>query len=223
MNSLKLAHAHNRLQRNDLLHLLNRSQAFALTLILAPAGSGKSTLLQQWRLQNAQLPMAHVGLTRRDQDPIVFLRHLHQALQKHVNILPVLSFNALDATPEQAEILAQSLVEAFESLENDFFLILDDFHCASASIIQQLFANLLANLPPHIHVIIASRSHPDFSLSRLKLDDLLLVIIATICVYLPLNSMSFANYYNNHNLMTVKVKNYYVSLKAGWQALNWPY
>lgn len=176
MNSLKLAHAHNRLQRNDLLHLLDRSQAFALTLILAPAGSGKSTLLQQWRVQNSHLPMAHVGLNRRDQDPIVFLRHLHQALQQHVNILPVLSFNALDATPEQAEILAQSLVEAFESLENDFFLILDDFHCASASIIQQLFANLLANLPPHIHIIIASRSHPDFSLSRLKLDDLLLVI-----------------------------------------------
>lgn len=176
MNSLKLAHAHNRLQRNDLLHLLDRSQAFALTLILAPAGSGKSTLLQQWRLQNSHLPMAHVGLNRRDQDPIVFLRHLHQALQQHVNILPVLSFNALDATPEQAEILAQSLIEAFESLEHDFFLILDDFHCASASIIQQLFANLLANLPPHVHLIIASRSHPDFSLSRLKLDDLLLVI-----------------------------------------------
>jgi ATP/maltotriose-dependent transcriptional regulator MalT len=75
MNSLKLAHAHNRLQRNDLLHLLDRSQAFALTLILAPAGSGKSTLLHQWRLQNSQLPMAHVGLNRRDQDPIVFLRH----------------------------------------------------------------------------------------------------------------------------------------------------
>ena len=85
MNSLKLAHAHNRLQRNDLLHLLDRSQAFALTLILAPAGSGKSTLLHQWRLQNSQLPMAHVGLNRRDQDPIVFLRHHeHRRIRMHL-------------------------------------------------------------------------------------------------------------------------------------------
>ena len=59
MNSLKPIGVQNRLQRSDLLHLLDRSQAFALTLILAPAGSGKSTLLQQWRLKktNSRLLM----------------------------------------------------------------------------------------------------------------------------------------------------------------------
>ena len=176
MNSLKPVGVQNRLQRSDLLHLLDRSQAFALTLILAPAGSGKSTLLQQWRLKKNQLPIAHVSLNRRDKDPIVFLRHLHQALQPYVNILPILSLNALDTTPEQAEILAQSLLDAFDTLTDDFYLILDDFHYASATVIQQLFAYLCANLSPHIHLIIASRSHPDFSLSRLKLEDSLLII-----------------------------------------------
>ena len=171
MNSLKPVGVQNRLQRSDLLHLLDRSQAFALTLILAPAGSGKSTLLQQWRLKKNQLPIAHVSLNRRDKDPIVFLRHLHQALQPYVNILPILSLNALDTTPEQAEILAQSLLDAFDTLTDDFYLILDDFHYASATVIQQLFAYLCANLSPHIHLIIASRSHPDFSLSRLKLEE----------------------------------------------------
>ena len=123
MNSLKITNANNRLQRSDLLHLLDHSQAFALTLILAPAGSGKSTLLQQWQLQNSSSAIAYVGLSRRDKDPIVFLRHLHQSLQQHVNILPVLSLNALDATPEQAEILAQSLLDAFETLDNDLHRI----------------------------------------------------------------------------------------------------
>ena len=84
--------------------------------------------------------------------------------------------NALDTTPEQAEILAQSLLDAFDTLTDDFYLILDDFHYASATVIQQLFAYLCANLSPHIHLIIASRSHPDFSLSRLKLEDSLLII-----------------------------------------------
>lgn len=176
MNSLKITNANNRLQRSDLLHLLDHSQAFALTLILAPAGSGKSTLLQQWQLQNSSSAIAYVGLSRRDKDPIVFLRHLHQSLLQHVNILPVLSLNALDATPEQAEILAQSLLDAFETLDNDLFLILDDFHYSNSAVIQPLFSHLLMHLPAHVHLIIASRSHPNFSLSLLKLDDQLLLI-----------------------------------------------
>lgn len=176
MNSLTITNSNNRLQRSDLLHLLDHSQAFALTLILAPAGSGKSTLLQQWRLQNTSRATAYVGLSRRDQDPIVFLRHLHKSLQQHVNISPILSLNALDATPEQAEILSQSLLEAFETIDQDLFLILDDFHYTNSTIIQALFAHLLMHLPAHIHLIIASRSHPSFSLSRLKLDDQLLLI-----------------------------------------------
>lgn len=176
MNSLKVTTSQTRLQRTDLLHLLDHSQAFALTLILAPAGSGKSTLLQQWRLQHPTHIISHLALTRQDADPVVFLRHLYQSLKQHVNILAMLSFNALDTTPEQTDVLAQSLLEAFNSLDQELFLILDDFHYASSAITQQLLAQLLSALPAHIHIIIASRSHPSFSLSRLKLDDQLLMI-----------------------------------------------
>lgn len=176
MNSLKITSSNNRLQRSDLLHLLDHSQAFSLTLILAPAGSGKSTLLQQWRIQNTSLAIAYLGLSRRDKDPIVFLRHFYHCLQHHINISPVLSLNALDASSEQAEILAQSLLEAFDSYDKELFLILDDFHYSDTTVISPLFAYLLTHLPAHIHLIIASRSHPDFSLSKLKLEDQLLLV-----------------------------------------------
>lgn len=176
MNSLKLNLSNSRLQRLELLDLLNHSQDFSLTLLLAPAGCGKSTLLQQWRQKNPPPNCAYLCLNRRHQDAVVFLRHLHDALAKQLSQVNLLSINALNAHLEQADMLASSLLDSFNQIDDDFYLIIDDFHYASAPIIQELFALLLADLPNHIHLILATRSYPEFSLSRLKLDDKLLVI-----------------------------------------------
>lgn len=176
MNSLKLNLSNSRLQRLELLDLLDHSQDFSLTLILAPAGCGKSTLLQQWRQQNAHIALSCLSLNRRHQDPIVFLRHLYDSLAKQLQGLNLLSINALNAALEQADTLADALLEGFMQIDHDFCIMIDDFHYATAPIIQDLFARLLADLPEHIHFIIATRSYPDFSLSRLKLEDKLLVI-----------------------------------------------
>lgn len=174
MSSLRPNSANNRLQRIELLDLLNHSRDFNLTLILAPAGCGKSTLLQQWQQQNSHMAIAFLSLTRRHQDPIVFLRHLHNSLIQQG--LSLASINALNADLEQADTLAQALLECFAHISTDFYIIIDDFHYASAPITQALFASFLADLPSHIHIILATRSYPHFSLSRLKLDDKLLLI-----------------------------------------------
>lgn len=176
MNSLKLNLSNSRLQRLELLDLLNHSQDFSLTLLLAPAGCGKSTLLQQWRQQNSHLALSCLSLNRRHQDAVVFLRQLYDSLAKKLVQLNLLSINALSANLTQADSLADSLLESFMLIDHDFYIMIDDFHYASAPIIQELFSLLLADLPSHIHFIIATRSYPDFSLSRLKLEDKLLVI-----------------------------------------------
>ncbi|PTQ90152.1 helix-turn-helix transcriptional regulator [Agitococcus lubricus] len=165
-----------RLLRPELLHLLDHSQTVALTLILAPAGSGKSTLLQQWRSQTSHGTVAHLSLNRRDQDAMYFFHRLHKTVAQYVAISPVLSGNALEADAQQLDVFVQCLLDAFNTLATDFFLLLDDFHYASSPLIQQFFADLVNDLPAHIHVIIASRNYPAFPLSRLKLDDQLLLI-----------------------------------------------
>lgn len=176
MTNLKINLANSRLQRLELLDLLAHSKDFSLTLILAPAGCGKSTLLQQWRQDNPQLSTATLSLHRRHHDPVVFLRQFHELLAKQFSHINLLSINAFNARLEQADTLAQALLESFAQIDHEFYLIIDDFHYATAPIIQELFALLLADLPNHIHLILATRSYPDFSLSRLKLDDKLLVI-----------------------------------------------
>lgn len=164
-----------RILRPELIDLLDHSRDFALTLILAPAGSGKSTLLGQWSAgQDRRL--ARLALNRRDADPVRFLQRLNQALRLAMPDFVMLSCNALSTDLDQADQLARTLGDSLAAVREDFFLLIDDFHYASAPLIQRIFARLLEELPPHVHVILSSRSHPGFSLSRLKLEDRLLLI-----------------------------------------------
>lgn len=166
----------DRLVRPELLHLMTRSREFALTLVLAPAGSGKTTLLNHWERENADRLTARLSLGRRDADPLVFLQHLNHALRRALPDFAVLSCNALNAGSEQADTLADALADGLAASPQELFLLIDDFHYASAPLVQRIFARLLEDLPPQVHLIISSRNHPGFSLSRLKLDDRLLLI-----------------------------------------------
>lgn len=166
-----------RLPRDELLRLLDRSGDFSLTFLLAPAGFGKSTLLQQWQHYRQGLRTALLRLDAGDADPVRFFRRLSDGLRQ---VVP--GFDPLAYTPLSAEIalpptaVVESLEQSFASIEGPLWLLLDDFQHARHPLIQQVMGQLLERLPGHVHVVISSRRHPDFSLSRLKLQDRLLVI-----------------------------------------------
>ena len=164
-----------RLPRHDLLRLLDRSGEYALTLILAPAGSGKSTLLSQWAGQGGRRQF-RLSLNRRDADPLVFLQRLNDGLREALPGYVMFSFNALNTDLDQADALAAALADSLAAAPEDVWLLIDDFHYAIAPLVQRLFARLLEDLPARIHLVLSSRNHPGFPLSRLKLEDRLLMI-----------------------------------------------
>lgn len=164
-----------RLPRHDLLHLLDRSAEYALTLILAPPGYGKSTLLSQWANNNKR-HQVRLSLSRRDADPLFFLQRLNDALRDILPNYAMLSCNALSTSLDQANSLADSLADSLATSPEDFWMLIDDFHFATAPLIQLIFARLLDNLPPAVHIVLFSRTHPSFPLSRLKLEDRLLIV-----------------------------------------------
>lgn len=166
-----------RLRRDELLHLLDRSADFTLTLLMAPAGFGKSTLLQQWQQHRPDLRSALVTLDPGDSDPVRFFRRLGGALRRAVPGFDPLAYNPLAAEialPPAA--VADALEEALADVPGPLWLLLDDFQHAFTPFIQQVMSVLLQRLPSQVHVIMTSRRHPGFSLSRLKLEDRLLVI-----------------------------------------------
>jgi LuxR family maltose regulon positive regulatory protein len=167
----------HRLARPDLLGLLDRSRDYALTLLLAPPGFGKSTLLQQWRNLHNSRHMVLMALDPRDADPVHFFTHLTDALREAVPDFDTASYTPLSADIHvPAYTVAETLLQALEAVNNELFIVLDDFHKASHPMVQNVMSILLEHLPFHIHIILASRTHPDFSLSRLKLADRLLLI-----------------------------------------------
>ncbi|MDI1301902.1 MAG: LuxR C-terminal-related transcriptional regulator [bacterium] len=166
-----------RIRRRELLHLLDHSHDFALTLLLAPAGFGKSTLLQQWQRHRSDSRVAWLTLDAGDADPVRFFRRMGQTLRQTIPRFDTVSYNHLSAEIAlPATAVAEALEQAFAAVEGDLYLLLDDFQHARHPLIQQVMALLLERLPAHVHFVIATRIHPDFSLSRLKLDDRLLLI-----------------------------------------------
>ena len=165
------------IERGELLQLFDRARDYALTLLLAPAGSGKSTLMMQWRRQHADLAPAIVSLGRRDADPVHFFHHLDRAIRAVVPDYSGLSYNDLSAEAAlPAEVLAEWLNDGLAGLDAPLYILVDDFQFADNTLIHEVLAELLMQDTGHVHWILASRTYPHFSLSRLKLDDRVLVI-----------------------------------------------
>ncbi|HUE94255.1 LuxR C-terminal-related transcriptional regulator [Pseudomonas sp.] len=165
----------NGVLRQSLLDLLTRSERFALTLLLAPAGSGKSTLLQHWRARCAAA-LVHYPLQARDNDPLWFFRRLADSIRAQVGDFDTSWLNPLVASSLSPRLLGDLLGDALERIDGPLFIVLDDFQWIESCSILEVMAALLDKLPAHVRLIIASRNHPGFALSQLKLENRLLCI-----------------------------------------------
>jgi LuxR family maltose regulon positive regulatory protein len=143
-----------------------------LTLLCAPAGFGKTTLLSEW-LSRCQRPAAWVSLDAGYNDPIRFLSYLVAALQ---TITPNIgeeeglwSMLRSPQPPPTESILTAVLNEiSTTTIEDDFVLVLDDYHLIEARAVDDALAFMLEHLPPRMHLIIATREDPHLPLARLR-------------------------------------------------------
>src|SRR5260370_3188433 len=160
--------------RPRLIERLNRGWRCQLTLISAPAGFGKTTLLSEWcaALPEGTLPVAWVSLDQRDNDPARFWAYVIAALQK---ISPGTGDPALamlpSAQPVPIEAILTTLINPFTAIQPDFALVLDDYHVIDAQPVADALLYLLDNLPPQMHLFIATRVDPSCPLARLTARD----------------------------------------------------
>ncbi|GAA3928833.1 LuxR C-terminal-related transcriptional regulator [Litoribacillus peritrichatus] len=167
----------NPITRSHLLKKLDGCRKVPLTIILAPAGSGKTTLLNQWQDANETLNVARLDLEIRDKAPMAFFRRFVDEVKKHSPMLDISTFNVFSNDLScPASMLCDALMLALDSVDDELFIVLDDFQCADSPLVQQVMASLINQLPSNIHLVLASRNYPGFSLSRLKLSDALLQI-----------------------------------------------
>ena len=173
---------------NDGLH-----QTLGLTLISAPAGFGKTTLVNEW-VASCGRPAAWFSLDAGDNDTARFLAYLVAALQ---TIAPNIGEGVLGALqspqPPSAESILTSLLNEVTSISNNFILVLDDYHVVDSKQIDNALAFLLINLPPQMHLVIATREDPDLPLARLRARDQLTELRAADLRFTPAEAAEFLN------------------------------
>jgi LuxR family transcriptional regulator, maltose regulon positive regulatory protein len=177
--------------RPRLIERLNDGLNHRLTLISAPAGFGKSTLLSEW-LAGSERQAAWLSLEEGDNDPARFLAYLVAALQTISADIGEGVFGMLGSPqPPPTESILTALLNEVTTVEDDFVLVLDDYHVIEARPIDDALTFLLDHLPPRMHLIIATREDPHLPLARLRARGQLSEVRAAELRFTPSEAAEF--------------------------------
>ncbi|HVU67406.1 MAG TPA: LuxR C-terminal-related transcriptional regulator [Ktedonobacteraceae bacterium] len=179
--------------RPHLIERLNKGLHRKLTLIAAPAGFGKTTLASAWVASSGR-PAAWLSLDEGENDPVRFLTYLVAALQ---TIIPTLGEGVLRALqspqPPSTAALLTALLNELATFSEPFVLVLDDYHMIDARPVDQALTYLVEHLPPHMHLVIATREDPHLPLARLRARDHLSELRAADLRFTPAETAAFLN------------------------------
>jgi LuxR family transcriptional regulator, maltose regulon positive regulatory protein len=147
--------------RRRLVQLVLDRLAGRLVALVAAPGYGKTTLLAQSAAADVR-PWLWCTCDERMGDPRVLVQHVGAALTGRALPAPA---------PEAsvAELVGELCARAQEELTGDVVLALDDAGALAGRPGGEALAQLVAGLPPNVHLAIASRSGLPFRAARLRL------------------------------------------------------
>jgi len=171
-----------------------------LTLISAPAGFGKTTLVSEW-VAGCERPVAWLSLDEGDNDPTRFLTYLVAALQTIAanigeGVLGVLQ----SPQPPTTDSILTALLNEITTIPDHFMLVLDDYHLIDSKPVDYVLTFLLEHLPPHMHLVIATREDPPLPLAKLRARDQLTELRAADLRFTPTEATEFLNQMMGLNL-----------------------
>jgi LuxR family maltose regulon positive regulatory protein len=174
-SKLQVPHLRTKLVPRPLVvELLEQGRRRAITLISAPAGSGKTTILSSW-LRESEVMAAWLSLDGYDNDLHRFWTYVLAALDtlrpgtlKHAQ--EALKVARSRQSPPIEHVLT-ALSNDLTDFEDDVLLVFDDYHEIITPSIHTSLAFLLDHLPARLHLFIATRSDPPFSLARLRVSN----------------------------------------------------
>jgi len=167
------------ISRPRLSGLLAESLKHPLTLISAPAGFGKTMVLSSWAqsLPASQALVAWISLDEEDNEPRLFWTYVLSALdqQQTERLTPLLKYLQSPEAPSLRYILTALINGVLDSQEH-LVLILDDYHLITEPQVHATLWYLIEHLPPHLHIILATRADPPLALSQLRAHQQVLEI-----------------------------------------------
>jgi LuxR family maltose regulon positive regulatory protein len=147
---------------------LDKGLGSRLILVCAPAGYGKSTLVSQW-LDLREECTAWISLDKNDDDWIQFFTYIITAVENSgAEIGPSTTELLNSDRPIAMNELMANLVNDFSRARNDCIVVLDDFHQIQSNNIHSALSFLIENSPPHLKLVILTRTEPDLPLAKFR-------------------------------------------------------
>jgi ATP/maltotriose-dependent transcriptional regulator MalT/two-component SAPR family response regulator len=208
------------LSRPRLLEGMKSLLANKLVLLSAPAGYGKTSLLIDLA-QSVEMKVCWLSLDALDRNPQRFMAYLMASLAERLPGVGEVSKNLLSqlkSIEKDAEPLLVALTnELYERVEDDYLLILDDYHLLDdVPVIASLINRFLQLVDENCHLIISSRSLPD-------LEDVTLMVAREQVAGLSHTELAFlprevqALYaQNNHEHLSDEMADEIVHQTGGW-------
>jgi ATP/maltotriose-dependent transcriptional regulator MalT len=154
--------ARGTLSRQRVDALVDQLWSHRLTLVIAPAGSGKTTALRQFAERAS--PVAWCAAYALDMSPDGCLAELARAIGGVIGV-------ELDGSSPA------SLSHGLTGWSGErVAVVIDDLHVIASTLAESELGNLLDHQPEKLVIAASTRSHPEFDVSRLRLDDELLEI-----------------------------------------------
>jgi ATP/maltotriose-dependent transcriptional regulator MalT/DNA-binding SARP family transcriptional activator len=208
------------LSRPRLLESLQSLLDNKLLLLSAPAGYGKTSLLIDLA-NNVEMPVCWLALDLLDRDPQRFLAYFIASLAEQfpdVGETSRYQLNRLKSIEQDAEsILVMLTNELYDHVENDFLLILDDYHLLDdIPVISDLLNRFLQLVDDNCHILLSSRTLP-------ALNDVTLMVAREQVAGLSYAELAFvpreiqALYAQNfHQHLPDELANEFVEQTGGW-------
>lgn len=191
-----------------------------LLLLSAPAGYGKTSLLIDLA-QNIDMQVCWLSLDPLDRNPQRFIAYLIASLAQRfpgVGENSKTLLNQLKSIEKDSETLLVTLTnELYEQVDEDYLLIVDDYHLLDDTpVISSLLNRFLQLVDENCHILISSRSLPD-------LDDVTLMVAREQVEGLSHAELAFlprevqALYAQNHHQhLSDEMANELVERTGGW-------
>jgi len=216
-------------ERRGLINRLNDGLDCKMTLISAPAGFGKTTLISHWvdnfkhgkEFEEQTTFIAWLSLDENDNDPVRFLTYFVTAINQVKESGNQLGSGTLAILQSaQSSIDANVVIPLINDLamnNSKIIFVLDDYHLIEAQTIHGIIAYLIENLPPQLHLIIATRQDPPFTLSRMRACNQLNELRAVNLRFTPAEVADFLNHVMGLNLSAPDISEL-ESRTEGWIA-----
>lgn len=154
-------------KRNRLYDELNLYHEASLILVLGDSGYGKTTLVSSY-IREKNIPTVWYRLAATDRYAHIFLSYLKAGI---VDLMGE-DYSVETAEPENMEMELELIATFLSKQKTPIYIVLDDYQWVDSSPeIGPIIAMLLNRASPMVTFIITSRVRPQFSTTKLKMEQ----------------------------------------------------